>query len=213
MLLWLTRALVQRRNENTGVCMIKKLLVTAALAAASFTVAAPAQADPTLTNGEFETHDFTGWTGTGNTGFTGVQCPGPGATVNIGNCSAFFGPVGSTGGISQNVTGLTGGQSYNLSFWLLLDGGSPGSVDVMFDGNSLLSVLNPPANSPGQLYSFLVTPTGSAADLTFLFRDDPGFDYLDSVNIAAVPEPSTWAMMLLSFAGLGFVAYRRQRRR
>lgn len=27
---------------------------------------------------------------------------------------------------------------------------------------------------------------------------------------AAVPEPSTWAMMLLGFAGLGFMAYRRR---
>jgi hypothetical protein len=28
--------------------------------------------------------------------------------------------------------------------------------------------------------------------------------------VAAVPEPSTWAMMLLGFAGIGFVAYRRK---
>jgi hypothetical protein len=27
---------------------------------------------------------------------------------------------------------------------------------------------------------------------------------------AAVPEPSTWAMMILGFAGVGFMAYRRQ---
>jgi PEP-CTERM motif len=27
---------------------------------------------------------------------------------------------------------------------------------------------------------------------------------------AAVPEPSTWAMMILGFAGLGFLAYRRK---
>ena len=27
---------------------------------------------------------------------------------------------------------------------------------------------------------------------------------------AAVPEPSTWAMMILGFAGLGFMAYRRK---
>jgi hypothetical protein len=26
----------------------------------------------------------------------------------------------------------------------------------------------------------------------------------------AVPEPSTWAMMLLGFAGIGFMAYRRK---
>ena len=30
-------------------------------------------------------------------------------------------------------------------------------------------------------------------------------------NIAAVPETSTWAMMLLGFAGVGFMAYRRSR--
>jgi hypothetical protein len=27
---------------------------------------------------------------------------------------------------------------------------------------------------------------------------------------SAVPEPSTWAMLLLGFAGLGFMAYRRK---
>jgi hypothetical protein len=29
-------------------------------------------------------------------------------------------------------------------------------------------------------------------------------------QVAAVPEPSTWAMMLLGFAGVGFMAYRRK---
>jgi hypothetical protein len=32
-----------------------------------------------------------------------------------------------------------------------------------------------------------------------------------SEAVAAVPEPSTWAMMLLGFAGLGF-AFRRSQR-
>jgi hypothetical protein len=31
-------------------------------------------------------------------------------------------------------------------------------------------------------------------------------------TLATIPEPSTWAMMLLGFAGLGFVGYRRTRR-
>jgi len=31
-----------------------------------------------------------------------------------------------------------------------------------------------------------------------------------SLNISAVPEPSTWAMMILGFAGVGFMAYRRK---
>jgi PEP-CTERM motif len=36
---------------------------------------------------------------------------------------------------------------------------------------------------------------------------------IDGVNLtAAVPEPSTWAMMLLGFAGIGFMAYRRHKK-
>ena len=30
------------------------------------------------------------------------------------------------------------------------------------------------------------------------------------LGVAAVPEPSTWAMMLLGFLGVGFMAYRRR---
>jgi hypothetical protein len=29
-------------------------------------------------------------------------------------------------------------------------------------------------------------------------------------NVSAVPEPSTWAMMILGFAGIGFMSYRRR---
>jgi hypothetical protein len=37
--------------------------------------------------------------------------------------------------------------------------------------------------------------------------------YFDNVSLdvtAAVPEPSTWAMMVLGFAGVGLVTYRRK---
>jgi hypothetical protein len=36
-----------------------------------------------------------------------------------------------------------------------------------------------------------------------------GFDGVTYSEVPAVPEPSTWAMMLLGFAGLGSMAYRR----
>jgi hypothetical protein len=29
-------------------------------------------------------------------------------------------------------------------------------------------------------------------------------------TVGAVPEPSTWAMMIFGFAGIGFMAYRRK---
>ena len=40
----------------------------------------------------------------------------------------------------------------------------------------------------------------------------PAFNAAFSLSGAAVPEPSTWAMMLLGFAGLGFAGYRRARK-
>jgi hypothetical protein len=36
--------------------------------------------------------------------------------------------------------------------------------------------------------------------------------YDGTISVTAVPEPSTWAMMLLGFAGLGFAGYRRAAR-
>ncbi len=39
----------------------------------------------------------------------------------------------------------------------------------------------------------------------------PTFNAAFSVSGAVVPEPSTWAMMLLGFAGLGFVGWRHAR--
>jgi PEP-CTERM motif len=44
--------------------------------------------------------------------------------------------------------------------------------------------------------------------------DSEGFSQLKQFafdgNVAPVPEPSTWAMMILGFAGVGFLAYRRR---
>ena len=37
-----------------------------------------------------------------------------------------------------------------------------------------------------------------------------GFD-VGFTSVAAVPEPSTWAMMILGFCGLGFMAHRKRK--
>ena len=39
-----------------------------------------------------------------------------------------------------------------------------------------------------------------------------GYNIAANVTVSAVPEPSTWAMMILGFAGVGFMAYRRTRK-
>lgn len=57
-------------------------------------------------------------------------------------------------------------------------------------------------NHTGHLTIDVLTAGGS---LSFL----SGTDYRTSPQVA-VPEPSTWAMLLLGFAGIGFMTYRRK---
>ena len=62
-----------------------------------------------------------------------------------------------------------------------------------------------------------INVTASGAFLFLGINDDLYADNSGSLHvtvtadsISAVPEPSTWAMMLLGFAGVGFMAYRRR---
>ena len=61
--------------------------------------------------------------------------------------------------------------------------------------------------------SFSFIGTGTTTDLQFRSLTGDGNAYgpaLDNVSVTAVPEASTWAMLVLGFAGVGFMAYRRK---
>jgi hypothetical protein len=161
-----------------------------------------------VTNGGFEAGDFSGWTQFGDSDFTSVGCPPNGSPVFVaeGNCAASFGPFGDTGGISQELT-LHVGTHYLLSFALMPDGGIPSSFSVSL-GNVSFSLDNPAA-SGYQTYTFDVFATSALENLVFTFRDDPGFLFLDAVNLA-IPEPGTIALLAIGLAGLLVMGLRRK---
>lgn len=47
--------------------------------------------------------------------------------------------------------------------------------------------------------------------LTKTNLSDPITGQISNVVIVGVPEPSTWAMVILGFAGVGYMTYRRKR--
>jgi hypothetical protein len=64
----------------------------------------------------------------------------------------------------------------------------------------------------GQVAILLISAIGSGPSFA-----NSSYKFLTTIAVApslvAAPEPSTWAMMLLGFAGLGFAGYRRARAR
>ncbi len=66
---------------------------------------------------------------------------------------------------------------------------------------------------PGGLWSLNFGSGGNNGDPNTLFFTDGLNGERDGLfgSIRAVPEPSTWAMLLLGFAGVGFITYRRRK--
>ncbi len=167
-----------------------------------------------LTNGGFETGDFTGWTHGGNTGATGVTTGAFYAYSGAeeGAWYAVLGPVGSDGTLSQTFSDIAG-DPYTFSFWLNAVGDGSSDFSAYWDGTPVdLSPLSPTDPTTGDVWTeFTYAQTGTGSDTIQLnFRDDPAYIALDNVSVSsAIPEPASLSLLA---GGLIALAFRRCRR-
>jgi hypothetical protein len=140
--------------------------------------------------------------------------------------------------LQQTVTGLTPGQQYALTFeWAAAQ---QWSFDGGTSDEWVAALGTPSATNPAQSTGFVHIPDQGFsgwmnATLIFTATDTsenltldgeglcdlggcgegssgaPPFALIDSVALTAVPEPSTWAMILVGFAFIGYAGFRRRR--
>jgi hypothetical protein len=161
-----------------------------------------------------------------NTGYNeaGFNFTGSGSTlilnpITAGNQGAS--PFGDTtnflsvvGGGSTHVT-ITGAPAGQVSFFW-------GSVDTYntitfndgtsFTGSQIIG-LSPTGCQTSALCNAFVTFLAGPGGITSFDLTSSGNSFeADSftTEVRGVPEPSTWAMMILGFMGVGFMAYRRK---
>ena len=147
-------------------------------------------------------------------GSSGLQSNGSAwgfQTAPDGAQTAFIQSNGGPGGsISIALPSLVAGQQYSISFALAKRPGydlNPLTVSI----GGLSTTYTTPTEA-WKSYSFNFTSDGTATPLVFQAASTQPTDTsvgLDNIAVSAVPEPATWAMLLLGFGMIGFAMRKR----
>ena len=139
----------------------------------------------------------------GITSFNGVD--------NVVDMDGSTGGGNAPSGILQSWTSLPTGD-YTVGFWLSGNqrGADPASVTVSLGSDSWTS----PLLASDTPWTWEVVRLFGGGQLTFA-GSGPSNNQGDLIGgvVVSVPEASTWAMMTLGFAGLGFAGFRNDRKR
>jgi hypothetical protein len=137
----------------------------------------------------------------------------------LGLASAQAAPVGNINGIATGTGGLNGATAAGTSVSALMaaSGGASWSTLAVTGGNTynglpLTTLIGTNATvSQLDLYQLVPNTSGTPGKLlgTFSLFGDGSTQYLTFTSVSAIPEPSTYAM-ILGVAALGFVMLRRR---
>jgi hypothetical protein len=197
---------------------MRKNLIILAAATFAFMGAQSAFADQLVTNGGFETGDFTGWTLTGPattssnpSGFYGVDT----LDAASGTYGAYLGSDFTTPLTLMQTLTVAASHNYTINFTLAQDvapsTGFGNSFLVTFGGQTIFSETNAPV-SGFTTYSFNVTTSSAStgtSPLDFISENSLGYFSLDNVSVSTTtPEPASF---LLVIPALGLLALRRRK--
>jgi hypothetical protein len=167
-----------------------------------------------------------GTTGTIPAGSTTLA--GGGVVVNGSLANSYAAPA-STGNFvdTTNYMAILSGKTETITFaalqssfgllWGSIDGfntiqffdhGSPVTIVIHGDGLGVPINANGDQNSPNS--NRYVTFSDITFDSVQLFSGQNSFEFDNVTTVAAVPEASSWAMMIIGFLGVGLLAYRRR---
>lgn len=142
---------------------------------------------------------------------------GPNSEINVLSSGTGAQPFQTTG----NYLSVLGGGTENVTFsartsfsffWGSIDSYNTITLSdgVSYTGTQIANMFGGAANGCQTLTDCnrYVTFTDTGGTLTG-FSLSSAQNSFEITNISAVPEPATWAMMILGFLGLGFLGYRK----
>jgi hypothetical protein len=183
--------------------MLKGLFVAIPLLFA----AAPANAANILVNSGFESGALGPWV---------ASSGGPIVTTAEAHTGQYSVAANGQDAIRQNFAPIATSQITELSFWAKRVGGAFDTYQFYYDD---LTQSNFFLTGAGDDWAFFDVTTKLAANKNLtgfsIYGTSPGPAYLDDFTIdtvaSAVPEPATWAMMIVGFGAVGTMVRSRRR--